>query len=79
MNDFPKKPRTLYDKTKEDAKKDFIEFLELYKKYEHRYSLSEIKDHALWLVRELKNSSLLKKKILNIDSEEEIIRLFKSI
>jgi len=73
------KPNTVYDKKVLDIKKDFFEFLDLYEKYESRNKLSEIKDHGLWLVRELRTSSILKQKILKSSSKKELSLLFSKI
>lgn len=75
----PEKPTKLYVKSAESAQNDFREFLELYKKLEHRYSLSEIKDHALWTASQCVASAKVKQKILASKTENQLISIFKNI
>lgn len=74
-----KKPIKTYDKNKIDSLNDFKEFLELYKKMEYRFKLSEIKDHALWLSRECKNNKQVTQKIIEADNEDQILKTFEQL
>jgi tRNA-dihydrouridine synthase B len=71
----PSKPLSTYCKNKEDVIADFKEFLELYKEREHRYKLSEIKDHAIWAVREAKNNTLLKQDIIQCEDDKSVLKV----
>ena len=74
----PSKPVSVYDKRKEDVIGDFKEFLDLYRKIELRYRFSELQDHAIWSVREAKNNSELKQKIIESKTEEELLEVVSS-
>lgn len=68
------KPLSTYNKKSVRVKKDFLEFLELYKKLE-TYKFSQIKDHALWFAAECQNNKLITKKILNATTESDLIKI----
>lgn len=74
-----KQPVKRYDKREADPFKDFTDWLSLYKKFEHRYNLSEIKDHAIWTATDCIGSKTIKQQLLNTKSEKEIIDLLKKI
>lgn len=71
-SELPDKPASLYDKRGEAPIRDFLEWLELYKVVENRYHLSEIRDHALWTLREAKNARALKRSLMACEREDEI-------
>lgn len=73
----PEKPLTTYNKNKEDVVLDFSEFLSLYKERENRYKISEIRDHAIWAVREAKNNSELKQELIACEDETSILNVVK--
>lgn len=68
-----------YQKTQEQAKIDFLEFLELYKAREKRYRFSELQDHAIWSITELPNASNLKQNILLCCNEAQLVDIFKKL
>ncbi|MFT4304398.1 MAG: tRNA dihydrouridine synthase [Candidatus Woesearchaeota archaeon] len=75
----PPKPEFVYDKNPKQAKKDFIEWLRLYKEREQRYSFTEIQDHALWTIVEVKGNVQMKNKILKCKNERDIVSVIKTI
>jgi tRNA-dihydrouridine synthase B len=68
-----------YNKFEVNPIKDFLEWLELYHKIENRNNFSEIKDHALWTSIECKNNKEIKQQIINSKTEDELIKLIKSL
>ncbi len=58
-----------------DRKKMFFEFLGLYKKYEARNEFTEIRDHALWFSKGLKDSAKLRPKLIKTQTEEELVEM----
>ncbi|HLP79356.1 MAG TPA: tRNA-dihydrouridine synthase family protein [Acidobacteriota bacterium] len=75
---IPPKPDTTYDKNRRDSVADFEEFVALYKERENRFKISELKDHALWSVREAKNGAVLKQKILAAADERQLLAIVKT-
>ncbi|MCB9359296.1 tRNA-dihydrouridine synthase family protein [Candidatus Woesearchaeota archaeon] len=76
---MPNKPQFTYDKNPKTAKKDFMEWLNLYKNVEHRNVFTEIQDHALWTIVELKGNVQLKKKLMKARSEKDIVAVIKEL
>lgn len=75
----PEKPDTLYNKKEINPRRDFLDFYALYKKREKRNKLSELKDHALWTAKECKQNAMMKQKILDCQSEEELLAVVKTL
>lgn len=71
----PQKPETLYVKTRENAIKDFEEFLKLYKERENRYKFSELQDHAIWTASGCLGASRVKQRLLAAKKEEQLARI----
>ena len=76
---LPPKPNTTYDKNARDAIADFQAFFELYKIREHRFKLSELKDHALWTARECKNAADVKQQIIKVSEEMQLLDIIKRL
>lgn len=72
-SELPDKPIGLYDKRGSAPIDDFLEWLEIYKAVENRFRVSEIRDHALWSVREAKNAKALKRDLMCSERENEIV------
>lgn len=68
---------------KKDLKKShelFVEFFKYYQKFSTRQIFSEIRQHAMWLVKGVKNSAQLRDRILKTENVEQIKEIFdKSI
>ncbi len=74
---IPTKPTQNYLKNSQTVQKDFLEFVELYQKIEHRNKFSEIQDHANWSIRECKNNSELTQKLLIAQTVSELIEIVR--
>jgi len=68
--------KPLIEKDIEYSKKLLIEFLDLYKKYSTRNVFSEIRCHAMWLVKGVDDSHELKVKISKCKSIDEVYGVF---
>ncbi|MCK5283293.1 MAG: tRNA-dihydrouridine synthase family protein [Nanoarchaeota archaeon] len=55
----------------------FLEFLNYYKEYSPRDNFSEIRQHALWLLKGIKNSSNLKKNLSLTKNIESLKNIFE--
>lgn len=55
----------------------FIEYLELYKKYQNRDKFSEVKTHALWFSKGLLHSTDFRGKMIKMENEDQMIALIK--
>ena len=75
----PVKPDKAYGKKTSQARKDWGEFLGLYKEREHRFLLSELKDHALWMAKECRNNAKVTEHILKAKNENDLTLIFGSI
>ncbi len=70
---------TIYNKREVNPTKDFMDFLDYYKKKEGRYSFSELKDHALWTAKECRNNREVTQKIINAKDEQELLTIIRSL
>lgn len=75
----PPKPNATYNKKSSDVIRDFHEFVELYAEREHRNKISELQDHAIWAIREAKNSSILVGKIRDATDEKQLIKIVSQV
>ncbi len=75
----PSKPEGLHVKNAAAAKRDFTEFLALYKERETRYRFSELQDHALWTATGCRDASGVKTRILAAKNEGDLLRIFERI
>ena len=67
-----------YQKTTPEEKLDgFVELLELYKKYQNRYKVTELRTHALWFTKGIMGSSELRQRLLKTETEDEMKTLLK--
>lgn len=64
-------------KNLEMAHKLFLEFFDYYEKYSARESFTEIRQHAMWFLKGVKDSSLLKNKIAGTKTIEDIKEVFQ--
>ncbi|MDD2445084.1 MAG: hypothetical protein PHH53_02960, partial [Candidatus Nanoarchaeia archaeon] len=64
--------------TNENIVKQILRFLELYQKYEKRYSQTEINQHVYWMFRDIK-TKLRAQWIYECNSIEEIKIFLKRI
>ena len=62
-----------------DPKKDFAEWLDLYKERESRYRLDEVRDHAIWTANECRNAKEVKQQLLGCEDEQEIASIIREI
>lgn len=69
--------KKIIKKDLKQAYKLFLEFLDYYKKYSPRDSISEIRQHAMWFVKGLKYGSFLRNKISRMDNIEDIKKVLK--
>lgn len=53
----------------------FIEYVDYYKKYQNRYKFSELRTHALWFTKGIRESKVLRDSILRLEDEKELICL----
>ena len=70
------KGKGIVEKNLEMAYNLFLEFLDYYEKYSTRESFTEIRQHAMWFLKGVKNSSVLKNKISKMQSVGEIKQAF---
>jgi len=70
------KPLTRYEKSSA-AITDYEDFVRLYTEREKRFSLSELRDHALWTVVEATNASFLKESLLGAQSVDELLAVVR--
>lgn len=75
----PAKPEGLYVKSAAAAKRDFAEFLSLYKEREKRDSISEIRDHALWTSTGCQDAGRIKRMILEAKDGQELLTVFDRV
>ena len=68
--------KKIVQKNLESAYKLFLEFLDYYEKYSTRESFTEIRQHAMWFLKGIKQSSTLKNKISTMQSLNEIKKAF---
>jgi len=71
------KGKGIVEKDFEVAYKLFLEFLDYYEKYSTRKSFTEIRQHAMWFLKGVKKSSLLKNKITRTKTIEDIKKVFQ--
>ena len=55
--------------------KDFLEFLELYKKHEIKQKFPEIKHHALWYIKGIGGCKKIKNEIVRCENEEQLLKI----
>ncbi|MEK6952011.1 MAG: tRNA dihydrouridine synthase DusB [Nanoarchaeota archaeon] len=65
------------DVDEKEQKELFLKFFNLYQKYEKRKKFSELRQHAMWFTKGMKNSRYLRNKLLNCKTEKEILNYFK--
>ena len=70
------KARKPIKKNLEVANNLFLEFLNYYKKYSVRDSFTEIRQHAMWFLKGIKNSTFLRNKLLRMQTVNEIKNVF---
>ena len=70
------KGKEIIQKNLDMAYKLFLEFLNYYGKYSTRESFTEIRQHAMWFLKGIKQSSALKNKISTMQSVNEIKKAF---
>lgn len=70
------KGKGIVEKNLEEAYKLFLEFLDYYGKYSTRESFTEIRQHAMWFLKGVKNSSVLKSKMSQMQGVDEIKNAF---
>ncbi len=75
----PRKPEKLYGKTTEESRKDFFDFLDLYRKREERFEFSELRDHALWTATECVGNKRITQEILASTSVEQLSSIFSAM
>ncbi len=64
---------------KDNQKKDFLRFLELYKENESEIKFGEVKTHAVWFVKRLRYAKSLKQQIIKTENLEQLKRIIDSI
>jgi tRNA-dihydrouridine synthase B len=68
--------KNILDKPK---KEQFLDFYKIYSKDKDCMKINELKDHAMWFASDLKNSSQLKKLILESQSFDDILEIFMNL
>lgn len=71
--------RKVFRKFMVDPIADFTEWLSLYKEREHRYSISEIRDHAIWTATECDDATNIKQRLIGVEDEQTIVQIVQSI
>lgn len=75
----PQKPQKTYDKNRDQVRRDFKYFMELYSRVENRDKLSEVKDHALWLATDCLDNKEITQKILTAGSKVHLHKVFNQV
>jgi len=60
---------------KEEKKKAFLRFSELYKKNQEQFKISEFKNHAMWFTTGARNSKKIRDLITKTEDFDEIVQL----
>ena len=67
--------KNMPEPTKEDIKKAFNKFTELYLKQE-RKKITELRQHAMWFTKGVKNAKQLKQKLMRVTDFKELNKIF---
>ncbi len=69
--------KNIPETTESEQKKEFMKFLEYYKKYENTRSFSELKQQAMWFTTGIRSAKSLRLKLMNAKDVEEILGILK--
>ena len=79
INHLLKQGNNKPEPTKEERKKAFLRFAEIYKKHKAQFKISEFRQHAMWFTKSIQGARKLRNQIMTKEDFDEIVDDVKSI